>query len=811
MDSDKTNITGLETAEANRRLRRDGYNEVVRQKRFAGVLALAARFKNPLIIILALAAILAGFLGDRTSAVIILVIIAISTLLDFVNTYKSDKAAEALKSRVRVSAAVLRSGQLAEIPVRNLVVGDVVLLRAGDIVPADGTVASAEHFYINESVLNGESFPKPKQAGEELFMGSSTVSGSAYMTVMATGLNTKFSHIAASITGHDAPTEFDREIKDFSLLIIRITFGLVLFVFLVNSLLKHNLLDSLLFSVALAVGLTPELLPMIITLNLTKGSLAMARRGVIVKKLSAIENFGSMDILCTDKTGTLTEDRIELVKYVDGYGHESEAVLCSAYVASEFESGFKSPLDDAIKAYRKIPMGTYHKVAEVPFDFKRRRSSVAVRHDGRVELITKGAPEEVIKICSMEGSCGHAITERVREEILGQYQQLSRDGFRVLAVATRHLKAQAGYEVKDEADMTFTGFVAFLDPAKKTVAATLQHMHANGIEVKILTGDNDLVTQKIARDIGLPVQGVLTGVQIARMSVTELAHKVEATTIFARVDPEQKMRIIEMLQSNGHVVGYMGDGINDAPSLKAADTGISVNNAVDIAKDTADLILMHKSLADLIEGVLEGRRTFTNTLKYLKMALSSNFGNMFSMAGASVLLPFLPMLAPQILLNNLISDGAQITLPLDAVDEEEVRRPRALKIKALKQFMWVFGPLSSLFDFITFFTLYVAFGFSGSRFQTGWFIESMATQLLVVYVLRTRRLPFVRSSPSWYVLCTTLAGVGAACLVALSAFGRFFHFTPLPTLSLVAIACIVAAYLLLVQVLKTWFYARVDL
>jgi len=811
MDSDKTNITGLDMAVANRRLRHDGYNEVVRQKRFAGAIALAARFKNPLIIILALAAILSGFLGDRTSAVIILVIVAVSTLLDFVNTYKSDKAAEALKSRVRVSAAVQRSGQLVEVPVRNLVVGDVVLLRAGDIVPADGGVVNAEHFYINESVLNGESFPKPKQAGEELFMGSSTVSGSAYMTVTATGFNTKFSHIATSISGHDAPTEFDREIKDFSLLIIRITFGLVLFVFLVNALLKHNLLDSLLFSVALAVGLTPELLPMIITLNLTKGSLAMAKRGVIVKKLSAIENFGSMDILCTDKTGTLTEDHIELVKYVDGYGHESEAVLCSAYVASEFESGFKSPLDDAIKAYRKIPVSGYHKLTEIPFDFKRRRSSVVVRHKGEVELITKGAPEEVVKICATEGSRGHSMTEQIWDDILCQYQQLSREGFRVLAVASKRLPAQTNYEIKDEADMTFVGFVAFLDPAKKTVAATLLHMHDNGIEVKILTGDNDLVTGKIARDIGLPIKGVMTGAQIAKMSITDLTYKVESTTVFARVDPEQKMRIIELLQSNGHVVGYMGDGINDAPSLKAADTGISVNNAVDIAKDTADMILIHKSLADLIEGVLEGRRTFANTLKYLKMALSSNFGNMFSVAGASLLLPFLPMLAPQILLNNLISDGAQITLPLDAVDLEEVQRPRVLKIAALKKFMWVFGPLSSLFDFITFFTLFIAFGFSGSRFQTGWFIESMATQLLVVYVLRTRRLPFLHSNPSIYVLCTTLAGVGTACLIALSAFGHFFHFTSLPLLSLAAIVCIVAAYLLLVQLVKTWFYARVDL
>ena len=801
---------GLSSAEARRRLLRDGYNEIITPKRFAGVLALLSRFKNPLVIILLLAAVLSGFLGDRTSAAIIVIIVLLSTLLDFINTYKSDKAAEALKSRVRVSAAVYRSGEVVEIPVRNLVVGDVVQLKIGDIVPADGKVLAGEHFYVNESVLNGESFPKDKEKDAELYMGSSTVSGSADMMVTATGRNTKYSHIAIQVAEREAPTEFDREIRGFSLLVIRLTFGLVLFVFLTTALLKHDPLESLLFSVALAVGLTPELLPMIITLNLTKGSLAMAKRGVIVKKLSAIENFGSMDILCTDKTGTLTEDRIEVIKHVDCFGRASDTVLLHAYIASEFEAGFKSPLDEAIKQYRKLDISGFNRVSEVPFDFERKRSSVIVRQPGGRQLITRGAPEEVLKVCTFFDD-HEPLTDHAKQKALHEFQNLSNDGFRVLAVATKQLETHRKYSVDDESEMTLIGFVAFLDPAKKTVAATLRHMRENGIEIKILTGDNNLVTEKVARDIHLNVRGVLTGLEIEGMQEEELRKKVESTTIFARLNPGQKVQIIKLLQQNGHVVGYMGDGINDAPALKTADTGVSVNNAVDIAKDTADLILMHKSLADLIAGVIEGRKTFANTLKYLKMALSSNFGNMFSMAGAAVMLPFLPMLAPQILLNNLLYDSAQITLPLDNVDPEEIKRPRTLKIGFLKRFMLVFGPLSSLFDFLTFFVLYGVLHLTVGQFQAGWFIESIATQIFVVYILRTKKLPFIQSRPNIYVLLTTLAAVVIACLVVFDGIARYLKFAPLPPVASLAIACIVAVYLLAVQLIKGRFYRWADL
>ena len=801
---------GLSNAEAKRRLLKNGYNEIVSPHRFSGVVALLGRFKNPLVIILLLAAVLSGFLGDRTSAAIIIVIVLISTLLDFINTYKSDKAAEALKSRVRVQAAVYRGGQVIEIPVRNLVVGDVVQLKIGDIIPADGKVLDSEHFYVNESVLNGESFPKDKETGAEVYMGSSTISGSANVVITGTGRDTKYSHIAAQVSEREAPTEFDREIKDFSLLIIRLTFGLVLFVFLTSALLKHDLLESLLFSVALAVGLTPELLPMIITLNLTKGSLAMAKRGVIVKKLSAIENFGSMDILCTDKTGTLTEDRIEVIKYVDCFGGISERVLLHAYIASEFEAGFKSPLDAAIKEFRRLDIGAYHRVSEIPFDFERKRSSVIVRRPGGRQLITRGAPEEVLKVCTSFDD-DQPLTDSAKQKALAEFQALSEDGFRVLAVAVKQLESHKRYTSDDESGMTMLGFIAFLDPAKKTVAATLRHMREHGIEIKVLTGDNDLVTQKIAHDIHLNVKGTLTGVDIEAMNDDELAKVVENTTIFARLNPAQKVRIIHQLQRAGHVVGYMGDGINDAPSLKAADTGVSVNNAVDIAKDTADLILMHKSLADLIAGVIVGRKTFANTLKYLKMALSSNFGNMFSMAGAALFLPFLPMLAPQILFNNLLYDTAQITLPLDNVDPEEIKRPRTLKIGFLKRFMLVFGPLSSVFDFLTFFVLYGALHLSVGQFQAGWFIESIATQLLVIYVLRTKKLPFIQSRPSVFVLFTTVVAIIIAAVAIFSGIAHYFQFVAPPAMAMIAIACIVAAYLLAVQLIKSRFYRWSDL
>jgi Mg2+-importing ATPase len=626
--------------------------------------------------------------------------------------------------------------------------------------------------------------------------------------VKETGKNTKFSHIAETLIKKEEPTEFDRGIKEFSALIMKLTFVLVLFVFFVNTLLKHNIFESFLFSIALAVGLTPELLPMIIAINLSKGSLAMARHGVIVKKLSAIQNFGNMDILCTDKTGTLTEDKIKLVKYVDAEGENSDAVFVAAYVNSLLSGSFKSPLDSAIKDFKSIDINIYKKIDEIPFDFVRRRDSIVVEKDGEHMMIVKGAPEQVVEICSLYKE--KPITNDLRTSILKEYENLSQDGFRVLGVAQKIISATKNtYSKDDEKEMDFLGFIAFLDPPKESVTKTLKILEKYGIEIKILTGDNDLVTEKIAREISLPVKGILLGTDINDLTDHELAIKAEQATIFARVSPEQKEKIINVLKSLHHVVGFLGDGINDAPSLKAADVGISVNNAVDVAKDAADLILLEKSLQNLIDGVAEGRRTFANTLKYLMMSLSSNFGNMFSMAGASLLLPFLPMTAPQILLNNLLYDSSQIAIPTDNVDESYMIKPRKFKIRFIKLFMVIFGPISSVFDFLTFFILLIIFHFGESAFQTGWFLESIATQTFVVYIIRTKRIPFLESRPSKMLVASTVFAVGIACAIIYLPINKLLGFTSLKLLPIFSIAIITLIYLIIIEFAKHWFYKKI--
>ncbi len=794
-------LVGLTSQEAARRLKKNGPNLIAKPHRLTGVEAFAKRLFNPLVLILLASAGAAYYLGDRVSSIIIITIVVLSSLLDYLNTHRSAEAVKALQTRVRVTTSVMRDGHASEVPLAELVVGDVVLLKAGSIVPADGRVLSGEHMYANESALTGESFPQSKEPGAVVFMGSSLVSGHGAIEITATGEASKYSHIAKTLAGREAPTEFDREIKDFSVLIVKITLSLVAFIFAVNVLYRHHGLEALLFSLALAVGLTPELLPIIMTLNLARGSLDMAKRGVIVKKLSAIQNFGSMDVLCTDKTGTLTEDRITLVKHLDPTGKPSDVVLELAYVSSVTATSFDNPLDKAIRSFRHLDVRSWRKVDEIPFDFVRRRDSIVATKNGKQIMITKGAPEEVLKICK-----GVKTTAKIKKI----YDQLSQDGYRVLGLATREVPLQKDYTPVSETGMKFAGFMAFLDPPKASVSATLKRLESYGIEVKIVTGDNLLVTQKIAREIALPVKGILEGSEIEVMKDAKLAEVAERTTIFARVSPEQKMRIIKLLKGR-HVVGYMGDGINDAPPLWTADVGISVNNAVDVAKDTAQLILMHKSLADLTEGVVEGRKTFANTLKYLKMSLSSNFGNMFSMAGASLLLPFLPMLAPQILFNNLLYDSSQFAIPLDQVDPDDITHPHTLSLSSIKKFMWVFGPLSSLFDFATFGVLLLIFHLSAHQFQAGWFIESLATQTLVVYVIRTKKIPFIESRPASVLIFSTLAALIVGSVVALSRFGAVFEFSRLPALALVAVGLIVTVYLFSVQAVKQAFFKRVAL
>jgi Mg2+-importing ATPase len=801
---------GLTQQEADLRLEQYGRNEIAQRRKLSGLVDFLLRFKNPLIFILLVAACISAFFGDSTSASIIVVIVFISVLLDFVNTHKSEQAAEALKNRVQINTTVVRDGISHELPLSMVVPGDLILLTSGNIIPADGKVVEAKDFFLNESSLTGESFPGEKVIDNAVYMGTSVVTGYGKMVVTQTGASTKFGKIAQTLTAQQQPTDFDRGISSFSYLIMRITFVLIIFVFFINAFLKHDILQSFLFAAALAVGLTPELLPMIIAINLSKGSIIMAKNGVIVKKLSAIQTFGSMDVLCTDKTGTLTEDRIVLIKCIDEYGEPNDDVFHYSYLTSIYHSGFENPLDTAIKDFKKIDTADYVKIDEIPFDFERRCSSVVVERSDAAGgakkriLISKGAPEAILAITS----------EAHNKTAIDQYENLSKAGFRVLALSIKTLPVEDQkkvYSKDDETEMQFVGFIAFLDPPKADVSETIKNLEDHNIKIKILTGDSELVSQKIAADINLALDGTLVGDDIENMTDEILHEKVEATTLFARLNPEQKVRVIKALRKNGHVVGYLGDGINDAPSLRAADVGVSVNNAVDVAKDSADLILLEKSLDDLIRGVVEGRKIFSNTLKYLMMALSSNFGNMFSMAGASMLLPFLPMLPVQVLLNNLLYDSSQFTIPLDNVDAEDIVRPRKLNISFIKRFMVIFGLLSSVFDFITFGVLFFVFHLTAGAFQTGWFLESIATQILVIYIIRTRKVAFFQSLPSRPVVFSTLLVLAIAIYFAFGSLATLFKFDPLSLPLIMIIGLIVVMYLLCTEAVKRWFYRKVIL
>jgi len=827
--TDLTDV-GLTSNEAAKRLAKYGPNTIAKERHLSGVRAYLLRFRNPLVIILILAAGFSAFLGEIPSTVIIVAIVLLSVTLDFVNTFRSEKAAASLQHKVRVLAEVYRNHKIKNVPLAEIVPGDIVRLDAGSLIPADGEIIASTDLTIDESSLTGESFPVAKELNDTAYLGSSVTSGEGLLRVTATGTKTEFSHLAAALH-KSTPTEFDIEIKRFSMLIARLTFGLVLAIFAANIVLGHSaLIDALLFSVALAVGLTPELLPLIITLNLTKGSLAMAKKGVIVKKLSAIQNFGSMDVLCTDKTGTLTENRIAVAKAEDFSGTESENVLKYAYAACHFSTAYENPLDAAILNYHKFDLKKFKFIQEIPFDFHRKRESIVAKIDGDEMLISKGAPDEMLKIINWYEDNGEikVLDDAAFKKLSDQYQNLARDGFRVLAIATRNITYSGvdrdacdnpssaemcndKYSASVEAEMVLAGFIAFIDPPKDSAEQSLKDLRKNGIDVKIITGDDPLVAAKLAGDLNLEVKGIITGEQMSKMNRIKLENAVEQTTIFARVNPEQKLAVIEALQARGHVVGYLGDGINDAPSLRAADIGISVNNAVDVAKDTADLILMKESLAELNDGVVEGRRTFANTLKYLMMSLSSNFGNMFSMAGASIILPFLPMTAPQILFNNLLYDASQFAIPADTVDRELVERPRRMNMKSIKKFMWVFGPLSSVFDFATFILLFFIFHLAASEFQTGWFIESILTQTFVVYVIRTRRIPFVQSRPSWPLMLSVLAVCTIAVATTFSFIGPYFGFAVLPMPIMASIGLLVLIYLVLAEITKQIFYKKVDL
>ncbi len=810
---------GLTTAQAQRHLDEFGPNQLQERAAPSLLLGLLPRFKNPLVLLLLGASIVMALTGDRTGCLIISAIVLISVTLDFIQERQAGKVVESLRKSIAIRTRVIRDGNPIDIAVDELVPGDLMQLSAGDLIPADGRVIEARDFFVNQAVLTGESYPVEKLAGSlsppakdlneasnAVFAGGSVISGMAGVLVCRTGSGTEFSQIASGLAERRPPAAFELGIRHFGVLIMRLTALLVLSVLLINWFLHRPILESLLFSIALAVGLTPELLPMIITVTLSRGAVRMARKQVIVKQLEAIHNLGCMDVLCTDKTGTLTEATIQLAKHIDGRGADNPGVLRLAFLNSHFETGLKSPLDDAILAQPGVRVDTYRKIDEVPFDFQRRRVSVLVDDGTERMLVVKGAPEDVLQVCAQwaagEDSRVEPLDDAARATVQGTHDALAVQGFRLLGVAYRRVQAtQEHAGLGDESRLIFAGFAAFLDPPKADAGRAVQALTQSGVTVKIVTGDNELVTRHVCESVGLPIQGVLAGREVAELDDLALGARAESVNIFCRVTPQQKNRIIRALKLRGHTVGYLGDGINDAPSLHSADIGISVDGAVDVAKAAAQIVLLKHDLEVLHDGVIEGRRTFGNVMKYILMATSSNFGNMFSMAGAVLFLPFLPMLPMQILLNNLLYDVSEMALPFDTVDEQDLRRPRRWDMKMIRRFMLVIGPVSSIFDFLTFYLMKVTFRSSEATFHTGWFVESIATQVLVVFIIRTRGNPFKSKCSPW-LAASSIAIVLLALALPFTPVAGLLGFVPLPGVFLGALACIVVAYLALVRIAK---------
>jgi len=816
--------TGLTQVDAKRRLTQFGPNEPAPTKRAAPLFQLLLLLANPLAIILLVASVISAALGEVINASIIIAMVLFSVALNFIQTYRSQKAVDSIRKEVAPTASVLRDSKWIEIPRREIVPGDVIKLAAGDLVPADAELLQTRDLHVQQAALTGESLPVEKSASsdhgsesdlQKVFLGTSVVSGTATAVVTATGKNTVFGDIATRLAKRAPETEFERGTRRFGFLIMRTTILLVLFVILMSILFQRPFLESLLFAVALAVGLTPEFLPMITTVTLGRGAVHMARKNVIVKHLEAMQNFGSIDVLCSDKTGTLTSGEMSLEQHLDPFGAPCERVFLLAFLNSLHETGITNPLDEAIKErHRSDPLDTavlkhdhpdihdYEKVDEIPFDFERRRVSIVVRHNDERLLITKGAPESVLSACtSYEVDNQQHPLDDSQARIENIYRDLCAKGYRSLAVAYAKVPAKEVYTASDETGLVLAGFLTFSDPPLPTAKSTLDALRRDGIQVKILTGDNELVTQHICSQVELDSGRIVLGTELDKISDPALGHIVEQTSVFARVSPAQKNRIILALKNRSHVVGYLGDGINDAPSLHAADVGISVSSAVDVAKDAADFILLEPGLDVLHAGIIEGRKSFGNVMKYLLMGTSSNFGNMFSMAAAVLFLPFLPMLPTQILLNNFLYDLAQVTIPTDAVDETFIRKPQRWNIKLIRAFMIYIGPLSSIYDFLTFFVLLKVFLASEQFFHTGWFVESLATQTLVIFVIRTARNP-LRSRPSLALTLTTIAIVLFGTVLPYTRLGSVLGFTPLPLTFLLFIALTTATYLVLVEVVK---------
>ena len=828
----RTSLGGLTQAEAEERQRTAGVNEVAQERKQGWPVRLLKIVRNPLVILLTTLSAVSFITGDARAGTMIATMVALSVGLRFWQEARADTAADKLKAMIHVTATVVRDGAAREIPLRDLVPGDIVKLAAGDMIPGDVRLLSLKDLFVSQGSLTGESLPvekthdpetkevsSPTELKNTCFMGTSVESGTATAVVVSTGVQTYLGSMARSITGERTQTSFDQGLNRFTWLMMKFMAVMVPLVFLINGFTKHDWKGAFFFSMAVAVGLTPEMLPMIVSVCLSKGALAMSRKKVIVKRLNSIQNFGGMDVLCTDKTGTLTEDRVLLMHHCNVAGRETDEVLLYGYLISYFQTGLKNLLDRAIldstEFHGKEVVEKYRKLDEIPFDFTRRMMSVLVQSaDGKAILLTKGAPEEVFLRCShfeLDGKLS-AMDPDLIVGLKQEYDSLSNDGFRVLAVATKELVEKQICAKADESDLVLRGYVAFLDPPKDTAARALAALHKHGVAVKILTGDNHLISRKVCKDVGLLADPMLLGADVEKMSDAELAEAAQKAALFARLSPAHKERVIRVLRGKGHVVGFMGDGINDAPALRAADVGISVDTATDIAKESADLILLEKDLMVLDGGVIEGRKVFANIVKYIRMGASSNFGNMFSVLGASAFLPFLPMAPIQVLTNNLLYDFSQVPIPADAVDDEQVALPRPWNIAEIKRFILFIGPISSIFDYTTFFVMLWVFKASdpsrASLFQTGWFVESLMTQTLIIHVIRTNKIPFLQSRASLPLTVTTLTIMAFGMWLPYSPIATALGFTHLPPMYWPILLFTLLGYLGLTQAIKVWLLRK---
>jgi Mg2+-importing ATPase len=828
----RTSPRGLTQTEAEERVRTTGPNEVAQERRQGWPIRLLKILRNPLVVLLAILSSISFATGDARAGTVMAAMVVLGVALRFLQEARADAAAAKLKAMIHVTATVIRDGNPREMPLRDLVPGDIIKLAAGDMIPGDVRIISSKDLFVSQGSLTGESLPvekihdpelktvsSPTELNNTCFMGTSVESGTATAVVVVTGVRTYLGSMAGSITAEPPPTSFDKGLSRFTWLMIKLMAVMVPLVFLINGFTKHDWKSAFFFALAVAVGLTPEMLPMIVSVCLSKGAIGMSRKKVIVKRLNAIQNFGGMDVLCTDKTGTLTEDRVVLQRHCNVAGRETEEVLLDGYLISNFQTGLKNLLDRAIldspDFQDQVLVAKYKKLDEIPFDFTRRMMSVLVEDpEGKAILFTKGAPEEIFHQCShfeLDGKLSPMDPDLMRG-LREEYESLSNDGFRVLAVATKEVKGKQACSKVDECDLVLKGYCAFLDPPKNTAARAIEALHQHGVAVKILTGDNHLISRKVCADVGLSADPMLLGADVEKMSDLELSEAAEKTTLFARLSPAHKQRIVHALRGRGHVVGFLGDGINDAPALRAADIGISVDTATDIAKESADLILLEKDLMVLDGGVIEGRKVFANIIKYIRMGASSNFGNMFSVLGASAFLPFIPMAPIQVLTNNLLYDFSQIPIPTDSVDEEQVTRPRPWNIGEIKRFILFIGPISSIFDYTTFFVmLYLFKCWDPSRasvFQTGWFVESLMTQTLIIHVIRTNKIPFIQSRASWMLAVTTLSIMALGAWLPYSPLASSLGLVHLPQMYWPILMVTLLSYVGLTQTIKIWLLRR---